>query len=87
MTYTLDPPVAVGDIAVAVVSRTEVSARHHWGQVAVTCGKRPEFVLIRAGRRTSVSDISGQSVAQDTVNRLCPEAIAQLSAFADTEPT
>ena len=87
MTYSLDPPIAVGGIAIAVVSRTEVSARQCCGYAAVTCSKRPEYVLMRVGLRITVSDMSGQSVTQDTINRLCPDAIARLSAFADTEPT
>ena len=81
MTVALGPPLVVGDLAVAAIIQTQVSARQLFGgMIAASGSKVPLAVLVHNAGRLSAYRCDGRPMTLSEAERLCPGSIARMEA-------
>ena len=78
MTWSLDPPIRVGKVAVAAIVETETSAHAVINSIVATSCKRPRVVLIAWSDEVEVIDMNGRDLDHGAVETLYPGAISRL---------
>ncbi|NNF73406.1 MAG: hypothetical protein HKN02_14580 [Rhodobacteraceae bacterium] len=84
MTWSLDPPVRIGAIACAAIVDVNISVRKAGRGLAGHGAKRPLLFLLLGQDAATGLDVKGKHYDAEEIERLYPEAIAQMSALVKT---
>ncbi|WP_317054718.1 hypothetical protein [Roseovarius rhodophyticola] len=87
MTWTVDPPIQMGQASFAAISEIEVLAHQIGRTVLGSARKNPKLVLMCVRGRVSATDFAGNNFDALEVERRYPGAIVQMKALLDKRHT
>lgn len=84
MTYSLSDHVRIGNIMVAVLSRTSVSPRHSRGFLSFTGSKEPILIMTSRHEQIRAYAMSGDPIELEEAMQLYPEMVDQFRAMGES---
>ncbi len=78
MSWSIDPPVRIGDLTLAAIVECRTSARSLCGALIATGEKRPVLILVQRGGEASGFDLNGKAMSAEEISRDYPGAIEGL---------